>query len=110
LASSRKRWPIYHTLVPVEKVREFPGHYTNQAHCKSGTISPEYHHSEIESTLGTWCGVRAEGRRRAGEYAATDSFDVDIQALQRGNPPIVILACCHELPPKLRHDRLLCES
>jgi hypothetical protein len=57
-------------------------------------MSPEYHHSGGD-----------------GEYAATASFDVDIQALQRDNPEgIIILACCHELPPKLRHDRLLCES
>jgi len=63
---------------------EFRGHHTNQAYYSSGIMSPE--------------------------YPATDSFGVDIQALQRRNPPIVISTCCHELPPKLRRDRLLCES
>jgi len=63
---------------------EFRGHHTNQAYYKSGITSPE--------------------------YPATDSFDIDIQALRHGNPAIVISTCCHELPPKLRRDRLLCES
>jgi hypothetical protein len=52
----------------------------------------------------------AKGWRRDGEYAATDTLNIDIQALRRGDSAIVILACCHELPPKLRHDRPLCES
>jgi len=65
-------------------LNEFQGHHTNQAYYKSGIMS--------------------------SEYPATDSFDIDVQALRHGNPAIVISTCCHELPPKLRHDRLLCES
>jgi hypothetical protein len=44
-----------------ELSNEFQGHHTTQPYYKSGIITPEYHHSGMESTSGAYCGEWGRG-------------------------------------------------